>query len=448
MTEDGQDSAHAGESVELMPLQEGEISIAVQPEGVLVEGDSDDVEAYIRRIQEGSDQAIAVNELATAKLFNAAGIAAGAAAIAGNSAKFVRLSPDSVKALAIGKRIPGTSGYFRMMTRGADGKFLRQLQWKPTSISPQRLMSIQMIAVQMALTSAIAQVEDSVRRVEGKVEALLQLAEASRAGDIIGHNAAVNRSVNYLKKNNAIPDAMWDSVAGLGPTLTAAVEKLRGHVTRCIASLDSSPPVKDRAELLHRTVEDSKLQETLDLLVIAEETLYKWQSLLVARVGATEPEHLAEVISDSRELMTVQLAEDGRVYQQAKAAIDLVARTEDIDGFRFFSAQRLARDRQSLRKALDNFAGARRHQLETWEDFEVPDPLDAASAAADKMLDVASAATDKMIESTSRVVSGAGERLLKAGDLLAERQRRREVIRKKRSSREGSGDHQSGGDTD
>jgi hypothetical protein len=448
MTENSEDSTHADDSVELALLQEGEVAIVVDPEGVLVEGHSDDVEAYIRRIQEGSDQATVVTDLAAGKLFNAAGIAAGAGSIAANSAKFVRLSPDSVKALAAGKRIPGTNGYFRMMTRGADGKFVRQLQWKSTSINPQRLMSIQMITVQMALTSAIAQVEDSVRRVEGKVEALLQLAEASRAGDIIGHNAAVNRTVNYLKKNNVIPDAMWDSVAGLGPTLAGAVEKLRNHVTRCIASLDPSLPVKDRAELLHRTVEDSKLQETLDLLVIAEETLYKWQSVLVVRVGTTEPEHLAEVINDSRELMTGQLAEDGRIYQQAKAAIDSFARTEDIDGFRFFSAQKLARDRQSLRKAFDNFARARRHQLETWEDFEVPDPLDAASAAADKMLDVASAATDKMIESTSRVVSGAGERLLKAGDLLAERQRRREVIRKMRSPREGSSDHQSESDTD
>jgi hypothetical protein len=119
------------------------------PEGVLVEGDSDDVEAYIRRIQERSDQATVVTDLAAGKLFNAAGIAAGAATIAANSAKFVRLSPDSVKALAVAKRIPGTNGYFRMMTRGADGKFLGQLQWKPTSINPQRLMSIQMIAVQM-----------------------------------------------------------------------------------------------------------------------------------------------------------------------------------------------------------------------------------------------------------------------------------------------------------
>lgn len=359
MTEGPEDSAHAGDSAELAPLQHGEVAIAVQPEGMLVEGGPDDVEAYVRWIQEGSNQAIDVSDLPAKKLFNVAGIAAGAAAIAGNSAKFVRLSPDSVKALAVGKRIPGTNGYFRMMTRGTDGRFLSQLQWKQTSINPQRLMSIQMIAVQMALTSAIAQVEDSVRRVEGKVEALLQLAEASRAGDIIGHNAAVNRSVNYLKKTNAIPDAMWDSVAGLGPTLAAAVEKLRSHVTRCIASLDPSLPVKDRAELLHRTVKDSKLQETLDLLVIAEETLYKWQSLLVARVGATEPEHLAQVISDSRELMTAQLAEDGKVYQQAKNAIDMVARTEDIDGFRFLSAQKLARDRQILREALDNFAGAR-----------------------------------------------------------------------------------------
>lgn len=447
MSEDNWQQKGAADSVDLVPLREGELLVAVQPEGVLVEGDAPNVEAYVRQMQETGGHSVEIAEVDTAKLFNIGGVAAGVAAIAGQSAKFVRLSPDSVKALTVGKRIPGTNGYFRMMTRGADGKFLNQLQWKPTSLNPQRLMSIQMVAVQIALTSAIAQVEESVRRVEGKVEALLQLAEASRAGDIIGHNAAVSRTLRFLEKSGSLPDAMWDAVAGLGPTLAAAVEQLRNHVTRSIASLDSALPVKERAELLNRVVKDNKVGETLDLLVVAEETLYRWQSLLVARVCGSEPDHLAEVIRDSRDLMATQLQEDGRLYQHAKAMIDSVAHVEDIEGFRIWSVQKLARDRQSLSKALDGFARARRHQLETWEDFENPDPLDAASAAADKVLDAASAATDKMIESTSRTVTRAGERLLKAGDLLAERQRRREA-NKKQAAVEDSVDHQPGTDAD
>jgi hypothetical protein len=334
-----------------------------------------------------------------------------------------------------------------MMVRGSDGEFLKQLQWKPTTLNPQRLLSIQMIAVQIALTSAIAEVEESVRRVEGKVEALLQLAEASRAGDVIGHNAAVSRTLRFVETNGSLPDAMWDAVAGLGPTLSAAVERLRNHVTRSIASLDSVLPVKERAELLNRVVRDNKVAETLDLLVVAEETLYKWQSVLVARVGESEPDHLADVIRDSRELLAAQLQEDGRLYQNAKAMIDRVARAEDIEGFRLLSLQKLARDRQILSKALDGFARARRHQLETWEDFERPDPLDAASAAANKMRDAASAATDKMIESTSRAITGAGERLLKAGDRLAERQRLREA-NKPSAAVDDSADHQPDTDAD
>ena len=112
-------------------------------------------------------------------LGNATGLAAGAAAFLGQSAKFVQLHPESVKAIQKGQLIPGTDGFFRMMTRGADKKFVQQLQWKKTSVNPAKLMSLQMVAVQLALKTAIAEVEESVQRVEGKVEEVLRLAHAN-----------------------------------------------------------------------------------------------------------------------------------------------------------------------------------------------------------------------------------------------------------------------------
>ena len=65
-----------------------------------------------------------------ASLGNATGLIAGAAAVLGESGKFVQLHPDSVIALKVGNLISGTDGFFRMMTRGADKKFVKQLQWE------------------------------------------------------------------------------------------------------------------------------------------------------------------------------------------------------------------------------------------------------------------------------------------------------------------------------
>lgn len=72
--------------------------------------------------------------------------------------------------------ISGTDGFYRMMIRGADSKFTEQLQWRPAMLDPQQLVSLQMIGVQVALKAAIADVSDSIQRVESKVGAVLHLA--------------------------------------------------------------------------------------------------------------------------------------------------------------------------------------------------------------------------------------------------------------------------------
>lgn len=419
-----------GDSDDFVPADTGEIVVSIQPEGVLVEGGQADVDQYVTRLRELVGHEVDAKAVNKALLGNAVGAAAGGASVMSQSAKFVQLSGESVKALRVGKKIPGDPGFYRMMTRGGDGRFLQQLQWKPTSVNPQRLMSAQMIAVQVALSSAIAQVDDSIKRVESKVDAVRQLVEASRAGDVIGHEETVARMARYLEKNGSLPDALWESVSSLSPTLEASVERLRSHATRVLHTLDPSQgSVADRARSLRSAVKDSKFAETLDLLIVAEDSLYKWQSLLVARVRATQPDHLEQVIEDSRELLARHLELDGQLYRQAKSVIDAIARRDDRDGFRFRAVQKLTHDRDTLSKALDDFARARRHQAETWAPLDNPGVLKATSATV-----------DKAIESAGHAITGAGERLVKVGDFLAERERRRRTEGEDRHDRSAEND--------
>ncbi len=408
-------SDHDGETAD-EPSHKSELVVAVEPEGVLVAGDPEEIESYLIKLREAASQPPDVRKVDPGLLESATGLAAGGASFLGQSAKFVQLSADSLKALKDGNVVPGDAGYFRMLVRGADGKFSKQLQWKHAPVNPQRLMSVQLIAVQLALTSAITQVEESVRRVEGKVEAVLQLLEADRAGDIIGHNGTVRRMTRYLDNHGTLPHAMWESISGLGPVLAATVEQLRSHATRVMATLTPGGSVGDRAKLLRRAVEDSKLRETLDLLVVAEDSLHKWHRLLVARVSETQPSHLPHVIIDARELMAHQLDEDGKLYQHAKVVIDQAAQTERIDGFRMGSVRMLGHDRDKLRGSLDSFATARRRQLQTWDDFEPPGVRTAAAATV-----------EKAVEATGRAITGAGAQLIKIGDFLAERERRQQA---------------------
>lgn len=402
------------------PAADGEIVVAAQPEGLLVGGDPEAVESYLTRLRESAGQATRVVGVDKAALGNATGLLAGAASILGQSGKFVQLHPDSVTAIRRDNLIPGTDGFYRMMTRGADNKFVEQLQWKKTAVNPQRLMSVQMVAVQLALKSAIAEVEDSVRRVEGKVEQVLQLAQAYRAGNVLGTNTIVARKVGYLEKHGSLPDADWDAVAGLGPALNVTVEQLRNHVTRILESLDPKLPVQGRADKLQAAVADSLIGETLSLLVVAEESLYKWQRLRLARVEASQPDHLPQVIQDARDLLKYQLDEDAKLYKLAHRVIDEVAKTNAVDGFRFNSVKALTRDRERLKVDLDAFAQARRHQVDVWTVFEAPSVRDAVDAAVE------------LAKPTARkALAAAGQGLLSLSDLLGERAGEKQPVEKK-----------------
>lgn len=386
-----------------------EVVVAFHDEGLLVGGDPAAIESYLALVRATAGRAIQVADVNAASVGNATGLVAGLTSMFLNSGKYIQLHPGSIEALKNGHRVPGTDGFYRMLTRGDDGQFLKQLQWREVALGPEVMLSAQMMAVQLALKSAIADVEQAVRRVEGKVESVLELAKAGRAGDVLGNHLTISRMVDSLERYGSLPDAYWDSVAGLGPTLNVTVEQLRDHVRRILASFEPHLPVQDRAEKLRDAIKDNRLGETLSLLAVAEESLYKWQRLNLARIESTQPEHLLRAIDEARELITLQLREDADIYRSAKEALDRFAKPEAIEGFRFFAVRELVKQRSSLSEELDRFAKARRHQVEVWEDFNIPKFLDAASAAVD------SAKT-----STGRLLAAAGQEIARFGARLAE----------------------------
>jgi hypothetical protein len=356
------------------------VVVSFQDEVLLLGGDPAAVESYLTRLRAIAGQTLRVAGIDSASLAKAASGLAGLTAVVDNLGKYVHLDPDSLNALTNGNLVPGSDGFFRMTTSADDGQFLPQLQWCPVALGPEAMMSAQMIAVQMALKSAIAQVEDAVRRVEDKVELVLEVARAHRAGDVLGNNLTISRMVDSLEKYGSLPDAYWDSVAVLGPALNVTVEQLRNHVRRILASFDHTLPVSQRAEKLRNAINDNRFGDTLSLLVIAEEGLHKWQCLNLARIESTQPEQLLRAIDEARELVDHHLREDVDIYRNAKEILDRFAKPGAIDGFRFLSVRELAKHRCALRDELDNFATARQHQVATWEDFHIPSLLDAAFA--------------------------------------------------------------------
>lgn len=399
---------------------DGELVISVTQQGVLVDGSPEAVSSYLDRIKAAAGHVIDTAGVTKGAVGNLAGAAVGAAAIFVQSGQFVQLSAKSMEAIRTGGLLPGDPGFFRMTTVGSSGQFLQQLQWRPVSLGPTQMLSVQMIAVQMALKMAIAEVNESIKRVEGKVESVLKLAEADRIGDVRGQYATVVRLTRNLDKTGVLPATDWQSVASLGPDLMVVIERLRAHVERTLDDFDESKPVQDRAAILKRAVEEKSLGETLNLLILAEESLNNWQRLRVARVQDVEPEHRQQVVEDAFDLLATQVAQDGHLYQRASGVLETYRRTRAIDGFRYWSVRDVAKHSASLKGDLDAFARARRHQLEEWQEVDMPSVGDAAS----HVYEVASDHTDRALEAAS-------EGFTKAYRYFAGTEKTREAIRRR-----------------
>jgi hypothetical protein len=384
-----------------------EVVVSLHDEAVPPGGDASAVESYLARLWAVAGQAMRVAGIDGAFLAHAASKLVGLTSLLADSGH-VQLHRDTLDALTEVDPLPVSEGLFRMTTGADAGQLLAQLHWQPAVLGPEVMVSAQMIAVQMALKSAVAQVEDAVRRVEDKVESVLEVARAQRAGDILGNNLTISRMVDSLEKYGSLPDAYWDSVAALGPALNVTVEQLRDHVRRVLASLDHTLSVQQRAEKLRNAVNDNRLGDALSLLVITEESLHKWERLSLARIESTQPEQLLRAIDEARELVDHHLCEDIQIYQHAKEMLDRFATTEAIDGFRFWAVRELAKQRCALRDELDCFATARQHQVETWEDFHIPSLLDAAVAT----IDAVGTTTGRALAAVGRGLVGLGAQLV------------------------------------
>jgi hypothetical protein len=402
--------------------QPGELVISVTQEGLLVDGSPSAVQGYIDRIKAAAGQAVDVAGITKGAVGNLAGLAVGVASAFAQNGHFVQLSAKSMEAVRAGNLIPADPGFFRMTTVGPSGQFLQQLQWRPVSLGPTQMLTVQMIAVQMALKMAIAEVNESIERVEGKIESVLKLAEADRIGDVRGQYATVVRMTRTLDRTGVLPATDWQSIASLGPDLIVVVERLRAHIERTLDDFDASKPVQERAEILKRAVEEQSLGETLNLLILAEESLNNWQRLRIARVKDVEPEHRQQVLEDAFDLLATQVAQDGNLYRRATDVLETYRRTTAIDGFRYWSVRDIDKHSKRLKGDLDAFAHARRHQLEEWQEVATPSVGDAAS----RVLEVAGDHTGRALGAAGGGISKVYNRFAREGT-----EKTREAIRRR-----------------
>ena len=329
------------------------VLILADPGGILVKGPPGELAEVIARLTTvGSDRShrIFAERVAT--------VASVGAAVQ-TSREYVRLSPASRELLRVHGAIPGDAGYFRMFVHDSVKKIAGQLQWEQVQLGAEQALSLQISAVSMALRAAILDVQQSVERVEAKLDQVTKLLRAERLGDAMGDHRTLTALADRVRSTRRISAADWTTVAAMGPEIGRGLEGLRAHVR---ALLDRDGPGRTpwgRAGMAEGLLEEEWLGETLAPLAIVEHNLALWQELRIAHIGQNEHWYLTDAINDARQLLDDQREADQQLLDALVAFATDVADPRLFDGLDPISAARLLRARKGLDQVVQWFAAQR-----------------------------------------------------------------------------------------
>ncbi|EME22368.1 hypothetical protein [Rhodococcus triatomae] len=352
-------------------------ALVVEPDGVLVAGDPEFVASYVERLKSLASDAVSVADVSTQNVADVAAAAGAVAALAAGAGEFVRIAPHSMELIQNHNLVPGVPGFFLPTVVDGAHKFAGQIQWSPVTMLPAQALALQMAMVTISLRTAIASVESAVERVQDTVDAILTLAKADQAGNVLGAHAALSKLAAFVDESGRLSSADWDSVAGLGPALEITAAKLRHFVRLTLDSFDPTASAKERAAFLDKTVNQSLLGATLQLLVVTEDSLYKWHTLKAARIEATEPQHLDTSYRMMKDLLGDHLREDAELLTQARDILHACTEIKPLEIARWKSAASIRENAATLRQGLDDFAEARRTKVLEWDEHSHPGFRDA-----------------------------------------------------------------------
>lgn len=252
------------------------------------------------------------------------------------------------------------------------GRWLKHAKFEPADLSPERLLAVQSAAASLALRAAVQEVQRAIEQVGAKVDEVLALAQAERVGDIVGSNRVLRRLTDALDAGQALADADWDAVAGLGPAAEVTVERIRDHARRVVKGLPIDAPADQRADKLHDATEAGALGESLALLIVAEDNLCRWQRLRLERIRHYEPDFMEQATTTARAILRDYASLDGQLAADLYARLASYAQLRPLEIHRIFSRKRLEADQARLRDSLREFVDAREIQISEWPDVVQP----------------------------------------------------------------------------
>lgn len=365
-----------------------DVELATVPDefGTIVVGSEDELEEFAQR-WDGANQG-GVVKLSPAEISKLI----GAAPELMNAAKSARFVLGSSLWRTTGTPKPGTVVTYHRMTRSAaSGKILANPRVAiPPTVGAAAFppAAVALVGVQLALSQMSEQINARLDVIKDKVDAVLNLASAQLLGDVYGHQRLLKRKLEEIDDGSALTDTDWSSIASLGTDLEVGVERLRQHAVRTLLTMNANDDADKRAEHLKKAVTDGRLCETLQLLLVAQQSLYMWQRLRLERVSTAEPDFIGQTTASARTTLREQLGADRELADKLRRTIDSYAFLRVSEVHRQLSGRTLTKYRAPLAEMVDKFIEIRGLQVDSWIGTRHATVREAVDAAASNVAQV------------------------------------------------------------
>lgn len=122
----------------------------------------------------------------------------------------------------------------------------------------------------------------------------------------------------------------------------------------------------------------------LQLLVVAQKSLFLWQRLRLEQVRVTEPEHFEQTIASARNILCEQYRADVDLVVGLRELLTTHTVLKTPEAHHKLVSRSLTKHRRELESMLDQFVQARNLQPATWEGCDHATIAEAMIAAKAK----------------------------------------------------------------
>ena len=344
------------------------VLVCEAPGGLYLTGNTAELETIVSELSGLSERPTRVIKAAA----NGVSLLTTAGTVVAEHGAFVKLTPRSMGLLSeFGPSKSGAGSIWGVVR--SQGGIAKHLDFTSVSIGPSEMLSIQTMAVSIAIQAAIKDVKDAVERVERKVDAVLGLIRATRVGDVLGNKRALSAILDRVENDGVISSTDWSSISSIGPDSERMIEGLRAHLRMILGGVEIARRPGERVKTA-KGLFDSKglLRESLALLILAEYNFGAWQRLRLAHVASAEPQHLESTRRDVESALQRQNEEDQLLVKRLWAISDRLTLPAELDGLVPWQRAALGDARTELDDLNAWFADQRLLDLEPLSDVAYP----------------------------------------------------------------------------